>query len=476
MKQVNQDNSMEEQMDLLQDTMEENPDKRKAKPSIPGYKRQAMPLNRNAHKIESPAPSVQGDYASKPQPENKEENIIKEDTMQKAKTEGNTQGDFSPPPPPPKKKRRGLKIALISILVVIAILVGTVLFIVQWASSELFESDDVWSGSVIEEIQTEALPEYTGKGIVAGLVCGIAYDNEDADGYTTDEKVGNTDMIMYVMFDTVNNTINILQIPRDTYIGEDIESGPYQKINGVYVSAEDPAKRMEALATTIYEQLKLPVDFYVKLDLDSMKALVDHMGRLDVFLTQDVVDPENPENVLSAGWQSLTGTDVEFVVRNRNYPNSDITRMQMQMSIYSALFREFKELTPTDLMMWMRILLYYVDVGGFDDDIMQVAALAIDLLEVESSDVAIIRPAYGGSQDPRGDGQDYIYLLPQETADVLNEYFRPDGHVVPAEELDIHTFPTAEYGTAPSSITTIGDMQSVEGEAPPDPTPPSEVQ
>ncbi len=358
-----------------------------------------------------------------------------------------------------RRKKRGVTAAIVALVLILAI-VGGMFGLLQWVSSQALDSSENFQTSAAEALGTDAIPEYDGAGIVAGLVCGIDYNNEEADGFVEgQEAIGNTDMIMYVMFDTVSGEVNVMQIPRDMYVGEEVEAGQYQKINGVYPAAEDPEGRMTALATVINDQLGLPVDFYIKLDLDALKALVGHMGHISVYVPHEITDAETGNLLINDGWVNITDQEVEYLVRNRNYPTGDIARLQTQLSLYSALFREFSRLEPLDLVMWMRILLYYVDIGGLD--VLEIGGLAQEALGIQASDITFIRPPYGGGNNP-DDGQDYVYLLPEETADLLNEYFRPDGHTMGVDELNIHTLPSAEYGTAPAEIMTMETIQQQE--------------
>lgn len=361
----------------------------------------------------------------------------------------------------PKKPKRGLHMAaIISISLVIALLGGLYMGYNR-LSDELIEKESP-AGSLPQAVTTDKLPEYTGKGIITGLVCGIDYDNEDANGYTTKDKIGNTDMIMYVMYDTNNNKCNILQMPRDVFVGTEYATGGTGKINGLYRHAEDPDNRMAALANCFKEQLGLPVDFYITLDLDAMKALVDHMGSIEVYVPKDVQDPKNPDNIMKEGWRHFTGEEAEFFLRNRNYVDQDLTRLTMQQSFYSALFREFKQLSPTDLVMWMRILLYYVKVGNID--LMQVGGLAQKALSLEGKNIVFVRPPVVGSEFVMENGKktDLVYLDPEGTAEILNQYFRPNGVEKSAEELDIQTLPVNKYGMSEAVVRTMAGIQEQE--------------
>ena len=63
------------------------------------------------------------------------------------------------------------------------------------------DGESTEAGVLPAEVKTEQIPEYTGKGIITGLIGGVDYNNETADGYTTVDKIGNTDMILYLMYD-----------------------------------------------------------------------------------------------------------------------------------------------------------------------------------------------------------------------------------------------------------------------------------
>ncbi|EJX08358.1 cell envelope-related function transcriptional attenuator common domain protein, partial [gut metagenome] len=103
---------------------------------------------------------------------------------------------------------------MLLILLLIAVLV--VAGIYKWVSSSLTPEDSD-GPSLIDELMNTP-EEYQGD-VVNVLVCGIRQDL--------------TDMILYVNFDVANRKINMLQIPRDTYPGEEVKTGGTGKINAV---------------------------------------------------------------------------------------------------------------------------------------------------------------------------------------------------------------------------------------------------
>lgn len=338
---------------------------------------------------------------------------------------------------------------------------------------------DIYSGlmGAISGVETEAgeLPdEYKTaeaeqlQGIINILVCGIDYSDDEqaatdsttANSYSTSDKVGNTDLILYVRYDTTANEVTILQLPRDIFVGEEIATGGYGKINSVYKYAADTNNRMAALAQVLYTQLRLPVDYYITLDMDALKEIIDIKGSIEVYVPIDVDNPETGD-LIPAGWRAFSSGEAEYYLRNRyssTYAGQgDIMRLQMQQYFYSALFREFKTLQPQDLVMWLNVLLYRAKT---DIDVIMFSTLAQSALSLQASDITFIRPSVGGGYY---NNLFVLSLLPDEMAEILNTYFRAEGESYTAAQLDIHTVPIDDaFGISAMSIRTMGDIMDEE--------------
>lgn len=365
----------------------------------------------------------------------------------------------------PKHKRRKKKRGhgLIVAMLVVAML-GTGVYALYSTYMGRIEGEDV----LPQEVKT---PTWQGSDVVCGLVCGIDYDNETADGYASGEKVGRTDMILYLRYDTKNNKATAMQIPRDTYVGEAnqlkdssgnalVTKNFTGKINSVYYNAADKQNRMAALAYVINQQFQLPVDFYVTIDMEALKEIVDIKGWIQVYVPVDVSDPDHPTSVIPQGWQNLTSAQVEFLLRNRYSPTykeqGDMARLQTQQSFYSALYRELKTLQPKDLVMWMNVLTYRCKT---DMDIMQLGGLAQKALGLQGADITFIRPPCGVANT--ASGQSVVSLVKEETAGLLNQYLRGEGQEVASSQLGLIELPM-NVGTFPADIKTMADVQSVE--------------
>lgn len=359
---------------------------------------------------------------------------------------------------PRRKKKRTGKVAIALFMVVLVL--GTAVFALYNIYQNRMDGTNDQMGVLPDEVKT--LPEFE-KDYVSFLVCGLDYDTEGADGYSSAEKVGRTDMILYVHFNVKAGRISFLQLPRDTYVGRDENTG-YKtngtyKANALYYLSPDE-NRMEKLAKVFYEQYGLPVDFYVTIDLDALKALVDINGSIRVYVPQTITDPDSGDKI-EEGWQYLQGDHLEFFLRNRYSPNyngqGDIARLRTQQSFYSALWREFKQLTPTDLMKWMNTLTFYVKT---DKDLTYLASIGLKALEVDGANLTFVRPACGSVRDG---AHSQISLVAEDMADLLNVYFRPEGEQKTVAELSIPTIPIAEStGTIPREVKTMADVQAAE--------------
>lgn len=204
----------------------------------------------------------------------------------------------------------------------------------------------------MEEIQT--LEEYKGD-VVNILVCGIDY--EEGRAYSSDgSNDGMTDMILYCQFDIKGGALRMLQIPRNSLVatqnrkinlsnGKTYAATNYQ-INSVALSNGGD---IAALAEVIYDQYKLPIDYYVTIDMQALVEMVDNFGGIEVYIPHDM---SFAGSVLKQGYRNLDGASAEFFVRCRHgegYANSDIDRLNMQRYFYAGLFKRVRSMGVTDV-------------------------------------------------------------------------------------------------------------------------------
>ncbi len=353
----------------------------------------------------------------------------------------------------PAKKKKGLNFLLNFVSIACAV------FLVVYVGLQTYAGSIINTGvfgTVSKTYQTP--PEYANNELNL-LVLGIDYTSEDGQGRSEN---GNTDVIMYVRFNFADNTIRMLQIPRDVYVGEEVDHGGTGKINAVYAGADEDKDRVNSLAYVLYEQYKLPVDNYVSIDMDSLREIVDMFGGVEVYIEQDMYFEGSS---LNQGWQVLDGAAAEFFVRYRNYPTGDIERLGNQRNFYSALFSMVRSVTWQEIVRLTPIVQQYINTDLSTTDC---AALAIELLSVPSSSILLailpvsdaVEPYYDNSGNPL-----YISVADVDTtADMLNEYFRAEGAEVPAEELAIAQLPKSAtlYNTNVQWMAEVDENTGIE--------------
>ena len=152
----------------------------------------------------------------------------------------------------------------------------------------------------------------------------------------------NTDVIMLISFNTTLKQINVLQIPRDTYIELSNYSG---KINGLYAqyyinSGSDKKGSLRKLADTLEENLCIKIHNFVHINLDGVRVIVDSIGGVDITLSADTTIGGKK---YTAGKHHLNGEESEKFIRHRaTYVQADIGRIDAQKIFMSAFIQKIK--------------------------------------------------------------------------------------------------------------------------------------
>lgn len=180
----------------------------------------------------------------------------------------------------------------------------------------------------------------------------------------------NTDVMMLASLDTENHRINILQIPRDTFVNK-YESN-VSSINALYSSAYHSCKvpsrgsvsdeayeaiaktaRLEAMrniCSRLEKSLCVKIDRFVLLDTSAFCEIIDSIGgvEFDVPFDMDYDDPaQNLHIHLKAGKQILDGDKAEQFIRFRkgekySYPSGDIDRIDARADFLRAALSQVK--------------------------------------------------------------------------------------------------------------------------------------
>ena len=357
------------------------------------------------------------------------------------------QSQSEPPRRRKKKKKTPIWLPLAVVLAVIAVVSGVVVYAVSLVNrvEDSLRPDDS-TPTIQEEIKTAE--GYKGD-VVNILVCGIDYEEGRAYG-DAESNDGMTDMILYVQFDIKGNALRMLQIPRNSLVttankkvtlsnGKTYAASNYQ-INSVALSN---GGSIAALADVIYDQYRLPIDYYVSVDMQALVEMVDNFGGIEVYIPHDM---SYGGSKLLKGYRNLDGASAEFFVRCRHgdgYANSDIDRLNMQRYFYAGLFKRARAMGITDILNQLPLVLekHYIKT---DMDITTIAKLLVSFLKVDSANIILAQtpvfmgvPNVGKTDTFAG----YSCVVPDASsiAKLLNQYFCTYTGPIDVSEMNLVT-------------------------------------
>ena len=245
-----------------------------------------------------------------------------------------------------------------------------------------------------------------------------------------DDGNGGSDTNILVAVDTVNGYVYGVSIPRDS---KAIIDGKAHKINYAYNKGG-----ISLLADTVSEQLGVPVDYTVCVDLKGFTALVDAIGGIDfeVPINMNYDDPiQNLSIHFQKGMQHLNGADALRVVRFRHnsdgtgYGSEDLGRMSTQQNFLKAVAKKMftAGTMATKIDDYARIFNQYVET---DLTLGNLVWLGTEVLKmgVDKIDFSTL---------PNEWHSPYIYLDPTETLTVVNTYLNPYVEDRTAEDLNL---------------------------------------
>jgi len=156
-----------------------------------------------------------------------------------------------------------------------------------------------------------------------------------------------SDTIMIASFDKINKKAEIISIPRDTYYPRDGYSkySEFMKVNSIYGTDE---QRQQAVMDAVEKLTGIPVDKYVSIDYDGVRAAVDAVDGVEfnVPFHMKYTDPYDTPPLyidIPAGDQTIYGDKAMEFLRFRKgdpgyqgYPEGDVGRIKTQQEFMKA--------------------------------------------------------------------------------------------------------------------------------------------
>ncbi|MBQ9647183.1 MAG: LCP family protein [Oscillospiraceae bacterium] len=244
-----------------------------------------------------------------------------------------------------------------------------------------------------------------------------------------DRGGGNTDSLMLVTYDVANQSVSVGSIARDTRVDVDRK---LKKINAAYALS---GKKMDGLIEEVSKTFGVPVDYYFRVNVNGFVRLVNAVDGIDFNIPcyMDYDDPEQDLSIhYSKGTRHLNGQQALEVCRFRQNNDGsgygDEGRQQTQRGVLTAVVK--KALShPEKLSDYVSIAEENLDTNLSVSNLAWFAAKALSFdtenLHLMSMPCEWINP--------------YMYLDPDETLAMVNEYFNPYTTPRTADMLDIVT-------------------------------------
>ncbi|MBS4200528.1 LytR family transcriptional regulator [Bacillus sp. FJAT-49732] len=173
-----------------------------------------------------------------------------------------------------KKKRKGLKIFLITLFVLVAGIVAygySIYHNLSKAANAVHSPIDR-----TPEVKRESDLELGKREPFSVLMLGV--DERSGDK-------GRSDTMIVITVNPKTKSMEMLSIPRDTRV-EIVGNGTVEKINHAYARGG-----VEMSMNTVEKFLDIPIDYYVKMNMEGFKEIVDAVGGVtvnnDLDFTQD---------------------------------------------------------------------------------------------------------------------------------------------------------------------------------------------
>ncbi|MEA4831662.1 MAG: LCP family protein [Oscillospiraceae bacterium] len=259
-----------------------------------------------------------------------------------------------------RNKNNMLMIMLVASVIIIAAL--TVWFVI-FMSTALpgIQTDNPHSKEFPHTPSTSDLHETNGTGVpvVTGDSDPIKNKKEFYNILVAGRDIAgsHTDVIMVISYNVPDQEVNILQIPRDTYIIDTSATSKGRRINEVFAAAYNNLcnsgehdevklvqKGMSSLETVVEDTFGIRIDRYVYVDLSGFRSIIDVIGGVEIDVPPGMNYDDDVQDLhihLKPGLTLLNGDKAEQFVRYRwDYVEGDLGRVDAQRIFLSSFVKK----------------------------------------------------------------------------------------------------------------------------------------
>lgn len=149
-----------------------------------------------------------------------------------------------------------------------------------------------------------------------------------------DEDGFRSDVNWIFQFDIAAAKINVLQIPRDTFMPV-YTSNITGKFNSIYGQGSGDKTPIQNVVNAVQENFGIPIDAYVTTHCYDIVDIVNLIGGIPVELDEQIM--YEADKIIPAGKSTLTGQQAEWFVRYRHgFSEGDIGRVKNQRIFLAA--------------------------------------------------------------------------------------------------------------------------------------------
>lgn len=276
-------------------------------------------------------------------------------------------------------------------------------------NKNISEVDNIEEGNKVEQIHLDE---------VLFLLVGV--DTSDV-GDIKVAKDGGTgirsDTMILCKVNFTDGSIKMMSLPRDSKVPV---KGKLDKLNHSHSYGG-----MKLLLQTIRDYTKLDVDYYVRVDYHSVKAIVDAIGGVKVNVQKDMYKIDTTKGKeyeinIKKGEQVLNGEQAMGFLRYRDYREGDVDRVKMQQYFLTEFIKQL--IKPENILKLPQLFnayIKYVDTNIDSKIIYQGIKLAgnIDGDKIET----LILPGYGAKEESTGIS--YFFVNEKKAKAMIEENF-----------------------------------------------------
>lgn len=238
-----------------------------------------------------------------------------------------------------------------------------------------------------------------------------------------------TDTILLLSLDPRTDTAAMISVPRDLLV--EITGYRPHRINAAFLLGAQEggeARGAELAMETVQNNLGIQVDHYVLLDFDTVQALIDNVGGVDVVVPKTINDPQYPDGnygydplYIEAGSQHFDGELALKYMRSR-HGNSDFDRAARQQQVALAYREQLTKQGVGDLLAHVPTIIDEV-YGGFYTDLTldEVVGLAQAATEITSYKITMEVLDYDYVESRATESNGSVLVLRQDALSQLHQ-------------------------------------------------------